>query len=382
MMYEDQDKDKKSGGFAFQTQSLLAIAVSLLLPLPGWAQLNNLRETEALPTPATEAIRERNLKLKPIKETGAIHPAYILGPGDQIEITVFGFEEFTGAKVILPDGTITLPVIGSVMAAGRTPDTLARELTTILDTWLVEPSVNVSLNILRPVWVNVAGEVQRPGPVQLRSLTVTEARSGGRTQGTDFEGTPTVSSAIMEAGGVTQNGDIRQVVLKRSLPEGNSHKITINLWDAIWSENADQDLIVQDGDSIFVPALPAGADVDRRLVARSKLAPDTVRVRVVGEVKRPGEVEVPPNSALSSAVAIAGGPTEDAELREVVFIRLSEQGDVETQQVNLSNLNDNFQIQEGDVLMVPKKEVASTMDFISRLVSPFNFLLNVVRLTR
>jgi polysaccharide export outer membrane protein len=186
----------------------------------------------------------------------------------------------------------------------------------------------------------------------------------------------------MEAGGVTQNGDIRQVVLKRSLPEGNSHKITINLWDAIWSENADQDLIVQDGDSIFVPALPAGADVDRRLVARSKLAPDTVRVRVVGEVKRPGEVEVPPNSALSSAVAIAGGPTEDAELREVVFIRLSEQGDVETQQVNLSNLNDNFQIQEGDVLMVPKKEVASTMDFISRLVSPFNFLLNVVRLTR
>ena len=375
-------KNKKIGVLAFHPQPLLAIALSLVLPLPGWAQSTTLKEGEALPTPAAEAIREGKLKLRPIKKTEAIHPAYILGPGDQIEITVFGFEEFTGAEVILPDGTITLPVIGSVMAAGRTPDTLAQELTVILDTWLVEPIVNISLNILRPVVVNVAGEVERPGPVELRGLTATTARNSGRTQGNDLEETPTVSSAIMEAGGVTHDGDIRQVVLKRSLPEGNSTKITINLWDAIWSENAPEDLIVQDGDSIFVPQLPPGADVDRRQIARSSLAPDTVRVRVVGEVKRPGEVQVPPDSVLSSAVASAGGPTDDAKLSEVVFIRLNEQGDADTQEVDLSYLNDNIQIQEGDVVIVPKKNSASILDFVGRLMRPFTFGLNVFRLAR
>jgi len=343
-----------------------SVAVTLVLgsmiPFPAIAQLPAFTQPGALPSTAP----------------GVIRPVYILGPGDQIEITVFEYEEFTGPRVILPDGTITLPVIGAVPAAGRTPDTLARELTARLTRFLINPIVTVNLNTLRPILVNVAGQVQRPGPVQLRSLTTTTISNTGSTVRASLEGSPTVSSALMEAGGVTKDADIRQIVLRRSLPDGNSSTISLNLWNAIVSENAPEDLILQDGDSIFVPQLAVDDTIDRRLIASSSLAPSTVRVRVVGEVKRPGEVEVTPNSAISSAVAIAGGPTTDARLSKVVFIRLNEQGTVESQEVDLSSLNDNYQVQEGDVVIVPKKNTFSVLDFIGRFASPVNFLFNVL----
>ncbi|MGQ4646889.1 polysaccharide biosynthesis/export family protein [Lyngbya aestuarii] len=349
------------------------------LPFPAFAQIPSFEEIEVLPSTETQALPFNQTEATTFNSTEAIKPVYILGPGDQIEITVFGYEEFTGGKVILPDGTISLPVVGSIMAADKTPDGLAQELTARLDAYLVNPVVSVNLNTLRPVLINVAGEVQRPGPVQLRSLTTTTVSNSGSTVRASLEGAPTVSSALMEAGGVSQYADIRQIVLRRSLPGGRSTTTTINLWDALRSEQAPQDLILQDGDSIFVPKLTGDETLDRRLVARSSLAPSTVKVRVVGEVKRPGEVQVPPNSSLSSAVAIAGGPTDDAKLSEVAFIRLNEAGTVESQQVDLTSLTDNEQILEGDVIIVPKTKTAKTADTVDRVGRPINTILNILR---
>lgn len=304
-------------------------------------------------------------------------PGYVLGAGDQVEITVFEYEEFTGPKVILPDGTLSLPLIGSIMAANRTPDLLAREITARLQSYLVDPVVSINLTTLRPVVVNVAGEVQRPGPVQLRSLT-TATTSNESTPGAALEAMPTVSSALMEAGGVTRNADIREVVLRRVLPGGETTTTTINLWDAIWSDNPPENTILQPGDAILVPRLAEGDTLDRRLVARSSLAPDSVRVRVVGEVTRPGEVAVSPDSSLSSAVAIAGGPTPDANLRRVEFVRLNEDGTINSQQVDLRNLTDEFQVQDGDVIIVPKGQTFTILDFAGRLLNPFGSLVNLI----
>ena len=308
---------------------------------------------------------------------------YILGPGDHVAIEVFEYEEFTASKVILPDGTISLPLVGAIPAAGQTSDSLERLLTDELSNYLVNPVVSVSLTILRPVVVTVSGEVQRPGPVQLRSLTTTNDFGNGFNDinsATDdtLDGAPTVSSALIQAGGITQNADIRQVMVRRSRSASDSVTTNINLWDAVWSDNAVQDLVLQDGDSIFVPRLAAGETLDRRLIARSTLAPSVVRVRVVGEVVRPGEVQVPPDSSLSSAVAIAGGPTNDAKLSEVEFVRLNEQGQIEYQEVDLRNLVDDFQIQEGDVVIVPRKGSAAFFDVASRLFAPLNLFRGVV----
>lgn len=291
--------------------------------------------------------------------------SYILGPGDQVQITVFDYEEYTGQKVILPDGTITLSLIGPLNALGLTTEQLAQALTTRLQTLLVNPVVTVELTTLRPVTVTVAGQVRRPGPTELQAL----AAEGG---------VPTLSKALIAAGGITQDADIQQVTVNREVINGELQTITVNLWEAITSDNAASDVILQEGDSIYVPRLTADAQVDRRLIARSSFAPETVRVRVVGEVTQPGEIEVPPESTISSAVAIAGGPTEDARLSKVAFIRLNEAGEIEREMIDLRNLTDSYQVQEGDVIIVPKRTDTSMLDFAARALGPFGVLLNII----
>lgn len=295
---------------------------------------------------------------------------YVLGAGDELALSVFGYDEYTGEKVILPDGTISLPLLGSVPAADRTPDQLAQELTTRLQSLLVNPVVTVTLINLRPVVVTVSGAVQRPGPIQLRPPNEADLTDETVTS-------PTVITALTQAGGVTPNADVRQVTLRRYDPSGTAEPIVINLWDALWSDSIPQNLVLRDGDALYIPELPAGETLDQHLIARSSLSPATVRVRVVGEVNNPGEIQVPPNSSLSSAVAIAGGPTDDARLNRVAFVRMNETGQIERQTIDLSNLTDSYQVQEGDVLIVPKKDSSSFLDMAGRATSPLGLLLNL-----
>jgi polysaccharide biosynthesis/export protein len=119
--------------------------------------------------------------------------------------------------------------------------------------------------------------------------------------------------------------------------------------------------------------------LDRRLVAQSSFAPATVRVRVVGQVTQPGEVAVPPNSSISSAVAIAGGPTSDAQLSRVAFVRLNSEGQIERQILDLRDLTDNYQIQEGDVVYVPKRGSSSLIDTAGRILSPLGLFFGIFR---
>ncbi|MEM6869024.1 MAG: polysaccharide biosynthesis/export family protein [Cyanobacteria bacterium P01_C01_bin.121] len=305
---------------------------------------------------------------------------YILGAGDQISLSVIGYPEFTGTTAVLPDGTVTLPLIGPVRTAGITQNQLTAVLTEQMKAYLVDPVVSVSLAVMRPVVVTVSGEVHRPGPLQLSGLSnsntttingnnVTESSTNSRL--TTQPAVPTLSSALLLAGGVTRDADIREVVVRRPLPNGQMQVLTFNLWEAIASEVGLADLSLRDGDSIFIPTL-IGDAIDRRTVANSSLAPSTVRVKVVGEVVRPGEVEVPPDSSISSAVAIAGGPTEDAQLSNVSLVRQGETGQILQEDVDLSNLVDSYQIQEGDVIVVSKRGYLSVIDGIGRVLNPLN----------
>ena len=346
----------------------LGILFYCALPLPVIAQIPTYPAQETLPSsnvrPSTPFSSDFNLS------------DYLLGTGDRVDINVFGYEELTNLeRVILPDGTITLPLLGSIQVAGKTAEALQRELTFELNKYLVEPFVTVNISILRPVVVNVAGEVQRPGPVQLNSITTNIGRLDLSERDRRL---PTVSAALIAAGGVTRKADLRQVVLRRFTGKNNAVVTDINLWDALISETAPEDLILQDGDSIFVPRLAVDSDINPKLLSRSSLAPDEVNVRVVGEVRGPGEVRISPDSSISSAVAAAGGPTDDAELNSVTFVRINEEGFIENQEVDLSSLTDNFQIQEGDVIFVPKTNVATAFDSGERSGSVLSRFFNII----
>lgn len=348
----------------------LLLLTTVALPEIGWSQ--EISSRPAAPH-SNVAIGLPLSHSSPNSESSVVtQSGYILGAGDHIIINVFGYEEYAGDRTILSDGTITVPLLGSISAAGQTTDQLAQELTTRLQPFLVDPTITVSLSTLRAVSVNVAGEVLRPGRVQLQSLS--ERESGQPLE------PPNLSAALTKAGGITQYADIRQVVLQRSSANGSSQSTTINLWEAIGSPNAPPEVTLQDGDSIYIPRLVVGdMSLDRRLVAQSSFAPATVRVKVVGEVIQPGEVAVPPNSSVSSAVAIAGGPTSDARLSQVAFVRLNSEGQIERQILDLRNLTDNYQIQDGDVIIIPKRGSSSFIDMAGRVLSPLGLLFGIFR---
>ena len=291
-----------------------------------------------------------------------------------LDIKVYDYEEYTGTQVVLPDGTITLPLIGRLIASDKTPDALTQEITARLQPLLKNPVVTIGINKLRPIQVNVAGEVQRPGPIQLQRLAPVNAIGS-----TNQVLTPTLTEALLQAGGVNRNADIRRVVLKRYSPNGSAIPVIVNLWEGLRSENASTDQILMDGDTIFVPKAEGDNPIDRRIMARAVFSPKTVRVRVVGEVKKPGEVEVPPDGTLSSAVAIAGGPTEKARLNKVTFVRMNENGKVDRRTLDLRNLMDDQQVQDGDVLIVHKSVGRDLLDIGSQLLGPFGVFLNIFK---
>jgi polysaccharide biosynthesis/export protein len=355
--------------------ALPTFAQTPLPPSGGAALLPNLTPAKvtggSAPMPAPMATA-------PLPVTAPVAPAnYLIGPGDNVQVAVYGYEEYNKSLMVMSDGTITLPIIGSVMASGQTAEQLAKALSSKLETYLVNPVVTVTLSSLRPITVNIAGEVQRPGPVQLRGVTTAVLANNGTPTSPDQA--PTVSTALLQAGGVTRNADVRQVVLKRYRANGASTATTINLWDVLTSENGFNNETLQDGDTLYVPKLAANATLDRRLLTRSSLAPSTVRVRVVGEVKLPGQVQVPPDSTISSAVAIAGGPTDKAKMREVTLVRMNDAGQVQKQTLDLTNLVDVIQVQEGDVVMIPKAGGHKFLDLAAPILGPFGALLNLFR---
>lgn len=346
---------------------VVALAVMGLLPAtPTAAQVPIEPQTEL---PQTRSPQSTTTQFETATDATFDEQSYVLGVGDQIQFSVYGYEEYNGQKTILPDGTITLSLIGPVQAAGLTTEQLTQVLTTRLNTVLINPVVTLELGQLRPVTVTVSGEVRRPGPLQFTNADV----GGGPSS------LKTLNEALIAAGGVTQDADIRQVTLTRSVPNGGTDSIVVDLWAAIAAPDAPSAIILQEGDSIYVPRLSADAQIDRRLLARSSYAPETIRVRVVGEVTNPGEISVPPDSTISSAVAIAGGPTEDARLSRVAYIRLNEEGRIERETIDLRNLTDSYQVQDGDVIMVPKKTESSVLDVAGRIFSPLGAILNIIR---
>ncbi len=304
---------------------------------------------------------------------------YLLGPGDHLSIVVIGYDELNGTRVVLPDGTIAMPLIGSLRVTGNTIDQVSQRLTTDLRQFLVNPVVAVSLAILRPVTVTVIGEVYRPGPVQLSSLTSTSQRVNTDATISAATSTPTLSQALLAAGGVRPTADIQTIAVSRVGPGGRTDTFSINLWESLTNGRVAADLILRDGDAIQVPVAIAGAGLDSQLLARSSFAPDRVLVRVVGEVNQPGEVEVPPDSTVVGAVAIAGGPTREAHLSQVTLIRRNEgTGEFSQQTLDLSQWRETLQVEAGDVIWIPQRPTLAGVDGVdrifSRIISPLTFI--------
>ena len=157
--------------FAFTTSALATVLItgldgSVLAQITGQPTNN----PNSLPNSISNSLQQpigQSVSPNPTAALGRSNATYILGAGDQISLSVIGYPEFTGTLAILSDGTITLPLVGPLRVSGLTPNQLSLALTQRLRTYLIDPVVSVGLAVTRPVVVTIAGEVHRPGPIQL-----------------------------------------------------------------------------------------------------------------------------------------------------------------------------------------------------------------------
>lgn len=159
-----------------------------------------------------------------------------LGPSDVFEVRVFRQKDLSGVYSIGAEGTFTFPLIGNVMAAGKTPQQLEKTLRERLaDGYLVDPQVSILVTEYNSKKVSVFGQVKRPGKLR-------------------FAEGMTVIDAIAQAGGFAALARKNAVTVTRDLGEKEKETYTIPV-ESIGRGKADN-FYVRPNDVVFVPKRP------------------------------------------------------------------------------------------------------------------------------
>lgn len=272
--------------------------------------------------------------------------------------------------IILQDGdTILLPT--STMAGGT-------------NTTLVNAS-NLGPQAIAPPKVVVVGEVNRPGTYTVKSEGNT---TNNNTQLSGTVALPTITNAIQSAAGIKPTADIRKIQLIRTTRSGEQ-KIAINMFKLIQEGDTSQDIILQEGDRLFIPVAQNTNAQDVDLIASSTISPGTIKVNVIGEIAskagKGGTIEVPSNTTLNQALLTAGGfDNVRANKGEVDFIRLNPNGSVTKRMIKLDFTkgidNDrNPRLQNNDTIVIGRNGLTRVGDGFSTILTPFNGLLNLIR---
>lgn len=350
--------------------------------------------------PAIAQAPQRTAKVQPSSTNSLTVPegdGYLLGAGDRVKIDVFNVPEITGEYTVLPNGTLNMPLVGAVGVQNRTLKQASSAIAARYAPVLQIPVITVNLVAARPIRVAIAGEVNRPG-----SYTVTAA-----TTSTDGA-IPTMTRLVQLAEGVTQVADLRQVQVRRvrSVGSGGDQVVTVDLWQLLQAGDLRQDLRLQDGDSILIPATATvNLDEARQLASANFAARNSrpLKITIVGQVNRPGPYTllegnvaqgaqlINPNllqvPSITRAIQVAGGITQLADIRNIEVKRFTRSGTPQLVKLDLWKLlkaGDALQdlpLQDGDTVTIPEATSVSDRE-ISELAtasfSPDKISVNVV----
>ena len=166
----------------------------------------------------------------------AVDANYKLNPGDVLQITVWKEEGLDRETLVLPDGTVAFPLVGTLKAAGKTAGQLQDELKTGLQKDIPDAPVTVVVKAANGNVVDVIGQVTKPGEfVAAHPLTVMQALS--------------------MAGGLTPYASERRISIVRHRPDGKDEHIEFPYYEDILSgKNLDKDIVLSPGDVVLVPA--------------------------------------------------------------------------------------------------------------------------------
>jgi len=239
---------------------------------------------------------------------------------------------------------------------------------------------NQSLNIA------VVGEVYRPGPHTVAASAKTGA-AGETGQSGGGDRPPTITRAIQVAGGIRPQADIRRIQVRRVARSGAEQMITVNLWDLLKSGDLNQDLILQDRDTVIVPTAKILTPAEIAQVSVASFSPDSIRVNVVGEAKAPGVVRVPPNTPLTQVLLAAGGFNIRARQRSVDLIRLNIDGTTTRRRIAVDfsrgiDEQNNPPLRNDDIVVVNRSVLTTFSDGLGAALTPINGFLSIYSIFR
>lgn len=234
---------------------------------------------------------------------------YVLGPGDEIRVQLYGKENANYTLPIGREGFIDFPTLGPIAASGQTFQQLRSELENRIKEQKIGVEAFVSFGALRTMQVFVMGDAYRPGAYNVNGMA-------------------TVTQALQAAGGIDTVGSLRKIQVKRA----GQKVIDVDLYKMLVWGDTSQDIRLRSGDTVFIPAKGSEVSID-------------------GLVKRPAIYELRGPAALANVLGLAGG-IKAAALKEVAVTRYGESG-MRVFNLNLANAQDrNFTVRDGDKISV------------------------------
>jgi polysaccharide export outer membrane protein len=317
----------------------------------------------------------------PQENMGLETDAYIIGPGDVLDLKLFDAPDLSGQLEVLNDGSVPLPLIGSVRVTGLTLQQATLWVQQLMGQQLLRPDLQLRVVKPRPIRVALVGEVERPG---IYSLTLSETVSTEGGPNTTISGLPTVVDAIQKAGGITQVANLRDVVLQRRLPgqEAQYKQAKLNLLDLILQGNQTQNPYLFDGDTIRLGKADETPEEAVEL-ASVNLSPQEIKVNVIGEVEKPGTLGLEANTPLVQAVLAAGGPIAwRANKGNVELVRINRNGSATLERfaIDLSQGASNEKnppLRDGDTVRVNRSGLAEASDAINAVSQPVSGLVTI-----
>ena len=239
---------------------------------------------------------------------------YLLGPGDKLEINYYGTENISEETYIKRNGNVVLPKIGPVSLAGLTFSEAKNLMENKVESTLIGTNISVSITELRSISVYLLGEAYKPGLYTMSALS-------------------SISNALFVAGGVNQQGSLRNIEIRRD----NEIIGNYDFYDFLLKGIIDNETRLQDGDIIFVPFIEN-------------------TVEIGGAFKRPATYEFLAGETIEDAINLAGGfdfnvpPSAKIEIssinkrdfnREISFLENSKQS-LERELNNGDSINISF----------------------------------------
>jgi polysaccharide export outer membrane protein len=203
------------------------ILAGLLVCAASWAAAQDAPSVAAVEAPATP--------VAPAAPAPVVGADYVIGPGDVMQVFVWRNPELTATVPVRPDGKISTPLVEDMVAVGKNPSALARDIEKVLGEYVRSPQVNVIVTQPASVFsqVKIIGQVARPQALAYR------------------EGM-TVLDAVLAVGGLAPFAAGNRARLMRTV-DGKQQEIRVRLGDLVNDGEMKQNLMLKPGDVLVVP---------------------------------------------------------------------------------------------------------------------------------